>query len=131
MEDTNLQAYQIEELKLTKLDHEIRIKELEVSKLLNKEEMATFRQSLSEQKILILDLDRTSKEQSLRQFDKMQATQDKMTETQGKLLEKILDNQHDNNIGKFEVTKAKLGVILGSCSSVIGIVMYLLQHFLG
>jgi len=127
MEGEDLQKYQLEELKLAKESHEIRIKDLEDHKILTIQEFSNFKQSLSDQQVLILKLDNSGKDRSDRQFDKMYDTQAKMTESQGKLLDKILDNQNTTDSGKIEITKKKLVLFASTLGGVISIVVFLLK----
>lgn len=101
MADEELQEYKLKELKETQDQHDARLKVLETNKIEMKMEFQNLKQSQIEQKALILELDRSSREKNDRLFDKMFTSQDK-------ILNKVLETKSNEVTGKIEITKGKI-----------------------
>jgi len=123
-------------------EQDIRIVILEKNSLLMTSEFANLKQNQDKQSILMLELDRSSTDKNDKMFDKVLVAQSKAEENSDKKLDamstlqnsyltQIIQSQNTTKQNKFELTKARLSIILASCSGVIGIVLYLLTHFLG
>ena len=123
-------------------EQDIRIVILEKNSLLMTSEFANLKQNQDKQSILMLELDSKSTDKNDKMFDKILVAQQKTDENSDKKLDamslvqnsyltQIINSQNVTKQNKFELTKAKLGIIMASCSGVIGIVLYLLTHFLG
>lgn len=137
--DAKLNKLQFDQLKESQKEiidkqneHNTRLKILEENKIEMKLEFGNLKQNQSEQKVLMLELDRTSKENNAKQFDKILIAQAKNEDKndllflgQTKILEQIVINQGEEKKNKFELTKTKLGIIV----SIIVIINILVQKF--
>jgi len=124
--DARMNKLQFDQLKETQKEiitnqseHNTRIRILEENKIQMTNEFATLKQNQTDQKVLMLDLDRASKENNTKQFDKILAQQEKNEDksnalflAQTKILEQIVMNQGEEKKHKFELTKTKLGIIV-------------------
>jgi len=123
-------------------EQDIRIVILEKNSLLMTSEFANLKQNQDKQSILMLELDSKSNYKNDQMFEKVLLGQvkneeksdkklDAMSTLQNSYLTQIIQEQNTSKQNKFELTKAKLSIILASCSGIIGIVLFLLTHFLG
>lgn len=114
-----------------------RIKSLENNKIQMTMEFQNLKQSQSEQKILMLDLDRISRENNDKKFEKILSTQDKnedkndkLFSAQTELLTKIVDNQNVNASGRIEITKGKIAIIIALITAIVTLVPIIVEKFL-
>jgi len=124
--DTKVNKLQFEQIKNSQdkmLDiqneHNTRLKILEENKVEMKFEFSVLKQSQTEQKALVLELDSKARDAYEKKFEKILLVQeknesknDKLFEQQTLILTKIVDNQAITNSGRFELNKGKLAIIL-------------------
>ena len=124
--DTKVNKLQFEQIKNSQdkmLDiqneHNTRLKILEENKVEMKFEFSVLKQSQTEQKALVLELDSKARDAYEKKFEKILLVQeknesknDKLFENQTLILQKIVDNQAITNSGRFELNKGKLAIIL-------------------
>lgn len=127
MADEELQEYKLKELREAKENHEARIKILEESKIETKlefgqikTEFANLKQSQIEQKALILEIDRSSREKNDRLFSKIFDSQDI-------ILNKIIENKSSESKGNIEITKTKLAIYGSIITAIITIVTLVVE----
>jgi hypothetical protein len=129
--------------------HDVRIKALELVNVENRLEFASLKQSQSDQKALILDLDRQNKISNDKQFEKiilaqgkienaniemfnkMLDGQQKMIDSQTTIFNGILTNRSEQTTGKVEITKTRFGLYTVGLGGVISIIMFVLEKLLG
>jgi|GEM_PF-6490967 len=124
--DTKVNKLQFEQIKNSQdkmLDiqneHNTRLKILEENKVEMKFEFSVLKQSQTEQKALVLELDSKARDSYEKKFEKIlnvqeknESKNDKLFEQQTLILTKIVDNQAITNSGRFELNKGKLAIIL-------------------
>ena len=99
-------------------EHNTRLRILEENKIQMTAEFAILKQSQSDQKVLMLDLDRVAREKNDKMFDKILTAQIKNEETNEKKFENMANGQDaimtklnevsSNNTNKMEITKGKM-----------------------
>lgn len=116
-----LHDYKFKEILTTQDDHNKRLKILEESKIETrlefsqiKTEFANLKQSQIEQKALILEIDRSSKEKMEKLFDKVLTSQDA-------IFNKVLENQNSSNSGKTEISKGKIALYMAMITAFVTI----------
>lgn len=118
-------------------EHNTRLRILEENKTLMQSEFNNLKTSQSEQKILMLDLDRLSKISNDKMFDKILVAQvkneeknelkfTKIEDSQGVILAKLTEIQTDKS-GKLEMSKGKMVVLGLVLVALIGIVPQILM----
>lgn len=120
MADEELQEYKLKELKETQDEHSRRIKLLEENKIEMKMEFANLKQSQADQKALILEIDRSSREKNDRLFSKIFDSQDI-------ILNKIIENKSSESKGNIEITKTKLAIYGSIITAIITIVTLIVE----
>lgn len=109
-------------------EHNTRLRILEENKIQMTSEFANLKQSQSEQKVLMLDLDRISREDSTKQFEKNEKKFQKINEGQDAILEKLNEVQ-DNNINKTEISKSKMIMYAAIIVALITALPYIIDVF--
>ena len=121
-----------------------RLTVLEKNSILMTNEFANLKQNQDKQSILMLELDKSSREKNDRMFDKVLVAQTKNEEntdkkfesqaaankdqydSQNVLLLKLVDGQNVVKSGKIEITKSKLLLLI----ALMGVIEVLIQKFL-
>ncbi|MBU3153512.1 hypothetical protein [Clostridium estertheticum] len=118
--------------------HDSRITILEKNSLLMTSEFANLKQNQDKQSILMLELDKSSTEKNDKMFDKVLVAQqkteensakklDEMSTLQNSYLTQIIQSQNTTKQNKFELTKAKLGIICAGIGGFMAIVLFVLS----
>lgn len=85
-----------------------------------KMEFANLKQSQADQKALILEIDRSSREKNDRLFSKIFDSQDT-------ILNKIIENKSSENNGKTEITKGKIVLYTTIITSIVAVITVLIE----
>ena len=120
-------------------EHDTRLRILEENKVQMTSEFSTLKQSQSDHKVLMLDLDRVARENNDKKFDKILVAQTKIEDknelkftkiedAQNVILEKLTEIQ-GNSTGKTEISKGKMLMYGAILVAAINVVPYIIALF--